>query len=347
MSGVRAVAPWLRRVAAAACLVLASACALLPVAVAQALPPLPEELAQAQDLRGAYRSALCLRDDMRTEDCATVLHRFAGERPAPRPPPANPAGYRLLFVPGFLASCFPSVETFADVVAAARAQGFDARALAAEGRNGVDANARMLAKQLKHLPADDRSIVLVGHSKGAVDALALIVARPELTRSVVAVLAVGGALQGSPLADRLHGLYRATLGAFPFPDCVPGDGDAVADLSPQLRRDWWAQHGAEVKVPVYSLVSVPDAERLSASLLLPYAGLARDSRYNDGMVLARDQIVTPGRLLGVVNADHLAVAIPFPGGLPWALTMTAVPFPRPQAVLAAIDVIAAETRPAK
>ena len=42
----------------------------------------------------------------------------------------------------------------------------------------------------------------------------------------------------------------------------------------------------------------------------------------------------------VVNADHLSVAIPFPGGLPWTFTMTATPFPRPQVVLAAIDVIA-------
>lgn len=93
---------------------------------------------------------------------------------------------------------------------------------------------------------------------------------------------------------------------------------------------------------MYALVSVPDAERLSPALLAPHAYLATHSPWNDGMLLAQDQVATPGRLLGIVNADHLAVAIPFPGGLPWTFTMTAVPFPRPQVVLAAIDVIAAD-----
>ena len=274
--------------------------------------------------------------------CAAALHRFAGEQAAAAPPPADPARWRLLFVPGFLASCFPAADSFADVVTAARAQGFAAQVLTAEGRNGVEANARLLAAQVDALPDDGRRIVFVGHSKGSVDALEVLVARPDIARRVAAVLAVGGALQGSPLADRLQGAYRATFGVFPFPACGWGEGNPVADLTPERRRAWWARHGAALTIPVYSLVSVPDAERLSAGLLVAHAYLAASSSWNDGMVLARDQLGAPGRLLGVVNADHLAVAIPFPGGLPWTFTMTATPFPRPQVVLAAIDVIAAD-----
>ena len=327
-----------------ACLLSAlalAASAAVPCAVA-AEPPLPAGLAAAVDLRGAYRAALCERPDVGAAACADALRRFAGEPDAVRPPPADPARFRLLFVPGFLASCFPAADSFADVVVAARAQGFAAQVLAAEGRNDVSANARLLAAQVEVLPDDGRRLILVGHSKGSADALELVVARPDLARRVAAVLAVGGALQGSPLADLLRGTYRATFAAVPFPACAWGDGDPVADLTPARRRAWWARHGAALPVPVYSLVSVADVDRLSPALLLAHAYLSGLSPQNDGMVLARDQVGAPGRLLGVVNADHLTVAIPFPGGVPWTFTMTATAFPRPQAVLAAIDVIAAD-----
>ena len=59
------------------------------------------------------------------------------------------------------------------------------------------------------------------------------------------------------------------------------------------------------------------------------------------MLRPRDQVVAAGSLLGVVNADHLSVAIPYPGSL-WVLVYTSIPFARPQVVLAAIDVIAAQ-----
>lgn len=323
-----------------AALVAAGCASVPPAGTGEAA--LPAGLAGAIDLRGPYRAALCSRADMSEAACGSALHRFAGERTSARPPAADPARFRLLFVPGFLASCFPAADSFADVVEAARAQGFAAQVLAAEGRNSVEANARLLAAQVDALPDDGRRIVFVGHSKGSVDALEVLVARPDVARRVAAVLAVGGALQGSPLADRLHGAYRATFGIFPFPACAWGEGDPVGDLTPERRRDWWARHGGALPVPVYSLVSVPGAERLSPALLASHAYLAAISPWNDGMLLAQDQVGVPGRLLGVVNADHLAVAIPFPGGLPWTFTMTAAPFPRPQVVLAAIDVIAAE-----
>ncbi len=95
-------------------------------------------------------------------------------------------------------------------------------------------------------------------------------------------------------------------------------------------------------MPVYALVSVPAPDRLSAMLLLPRALLAAHSRYNDGMLLAADQVAPGARLLGVIDADHVSAAIPYPPGLPWVLWFTTTPFPRGDVVLAAIDVVAAQ-----
>jgi hypothetical protein len=305
--------------------------------------PLPAEMAPAIDLRGAYRAALCARPGLTGSACAQTLYRFAGEVPAAAPPAAVAARYRLLFVPGFLASCFTSLHTFADVVAAAREAGFAVDELRAGGRDSIAANARGLAEQIARLPPDGRRLVVIAHSKGAADILEMLVAQPGLAARIDAIVGVTGAFGGSPLADSLAFAYRVTFGAYPFEACAEGEGDPMADLEPVRRRAWWAAHGQAIRVPVYSLVTVPTPDRISAMLLLPQALLGGHSRYNDGMLLAADQLAPGGRLLGVVNADHVSAAIPYPPELPWVLWFTTAQFPRADVVLAAIDVVAAQS----
>lgn len=318
-----------------------SAALVLLAAGAALAGDLPDGLRTERDLRGAYRSALCERADVPPAACARDLRTYAGEAPGMRPPAADPTRYRLLFVPGFLAACFAGVHSFADVIEAARKEGYAADILAVGGRNGVAANARLIAQQIDRLPADGRRIVLVGHSKGAAEALQVLAERSDLAPRVAAVLSIAGALQGSPLAEELDTVYGATLGILPFANCDRGDGTPVADLTPKARAQWWSTVAPQLRTPLYSLVALPDLDRLSPSMVIPYASLARFSRDNDGMLLARDQVGPGGRLLGVVNADHLTAGIPYPGDA-WVLVFAAVPFARAQVILAAIDVIANE-----
>lgn len=305
--------------------------------------PLPSALAGSRDLRGIYRAALCSRADIAAEVCARALRSYDGEAPAARPPPAAAARYRLLFVPGFMASCFPLIHSFEDAADAARKAGFAAEMVPVGGRNGIAANAQIIANAIEALPADGRRLVLIGHSKGANDILELLVTRPDLAPRVEAVLTVAGALQGSPLAEDLHFAYEYTLGVVPFPACERGQGDPVADLKPATREQWWKTVGATLRTPIYSLVTLPDLDRLSPGLVLAYTLLRRYTSDNDGMLRVQDQVAASGSLLGVVNADHLSVAIPYPGYW-WVFVFTSSYFPRPQAVLAALDVISAERR---
>ena len=80
-------------------------------------------------------------------------------------------------------------------------------------------------------------------------------------------------------------------------------------------------------------------ELAGPSLVLTFAGLSSYTSDNDGMLRVQDQVAPPGQLLGVVNADHLSVGIPYPGNA-YVFAFSAMPFPRPQVVLAAVDVIA-------
>jgi hypothetical protein len=300
----------------------------------------------ADDLRGVYRAALCGRPDMSADECSRTVRGTDGVAQSSAPPRADASRYRLLFVPGFMASCFPGIHSFADIVLEARKEGYAADVLAVGGRNGVPANAKLIAEQLARGPDDGRRIVLIGHSKGADDALEAIATRPDLAPRIVAVLSVAGALNGSPHADDLRGAYTLVLADWPFSSCAPGEGDPVRDLTPEARRAWWARNADTLRTPVYSLAALPDLDRLSPALVVPYLALARLSRDNDGMLLSHNEVAPGGHLLGFVNADHLAVAIPYPGNQ-YVLVFNATPFPRPQVFLSAIDVIAQreETRP--
>jgi hypothetical protein len=144
----------------AAAALLCAACATDPLPSRDVTPPLPTGLAGARDLRAPFRAAFCARES----DCEASLYRFAGEAPAVRAPVADPARFRLLFVPGFLASCFPDIHTFGDVMTAARAQGFAVDYLDVEGRGGIAGNAQALAQKMAGLPDDGRHFILVAPS---------------------------------------------------------------------------------------------------------------------------------------------------------------------------------------
>lgn len=338
-----------RLAAAAAAVLLLGSCAIRSSirhddSVAPPLPATDAGEPAVRDLRGEYRAALCARAGMAGDRCASTLQRFAGEREASLPPRAEPDAYRLVFVPGFLSSCVPGFNTFADVIAAARAAGFEAQLLDVGGRGSVEANAAQLALQIGQLPDDGRRLLIVGHSKGVLDALAAMVLHPHLAQRVAAVIGVAGAFNGSPLADQLRGLYRVAVASNPLLRCESGAGDELEGLRPEARRAWWRDHGRALTMPVYALVALPDAARVSPVLALTHGRLAEIDRHNDGQLLARDQVAPGGILLGYINVDHLEAAIPRPRRLPWTMLMAHADVPRADIVLAAIDAIAADLK---
>jgi hypothetical protein len=133
---------------------------------------------------------------------------------------------------------------------------------------------------------------------------------PHPPLPLAAILGVAGAFNGSPLAGDLNRFYRTWLASFPLPRCKRGTGDEIDELRPEVRAAWWQRHGPSIAVPVFSLVAAPRPDQVSPLLRATYRHLAQLDPRNDGKLLARDQLVPDGSLLGYVNADHWAVAIP-------------------------------------
>jgi hypothetical protein len=244
-------------------------------------------------------------------------------------------------VPGIFNDCFNGAfHPFTDVIKPLIESGFAVHDFRAAGRASSAENAERLVQQLKELDPDPRPFIMVVYSKGLPDVLELLVRYPETARQIAAIVSIAGASNGSPIADDLYEFYRDWLAGLPLPGCDRGTGEEVNDLRRDVRLDWWRQNRSAITVPIFSIVTVPRVDRVSSILKQPYKKLARIDSHNDGQLLWYDAIVTRGYLLGYVNADHLAVAIPISQQIPALSFLFKDNVPRLALVKAALEVVA-------
>jgi len=275
----------------------------------------PGGQAGLRDLRAGFRTALCTQlAGAPGRTCDQVITRMGGEPlPDDRPFPAPSviaSRYRIGIVPGFLAECFDDeARPFAAEEKALRAKGFEVVYLKTTGRGRVDVNAWVVSQQIAALPPDPRPFLLVGYSKGMPEALDMVVKYPAARAQVAAIVGVAGAVLGSPLVDRYEEVYQDMLMGLPFGKCAADTGEGVHDLRRDVRVAWWLKHGQQITVPMYSLVALPERERVSPVMAGTHAQLSRIDPRNDGQLLWTDAVAVPGALVGYVNADHWAMAM--------------------------------------
>jgi pimeloyl-ACP methyl ester carboxylesterase len=221
--------------------------------------------------------------------CEKQLHRLADEEPVLHPLvslPAHDTRYRVLIVPGLFGECLADIATpFAD------------------------ASARLRRLGSRFAP-DDR-LLLIGHSKGAVDILHFLANHPDLAERVDAVVSVAGAINGSPIANQMAVHYERWLADLDVEGCPAGDGGAVESLRRPVRLEWLATHPLPTDVPRFSVVGFTEKGNTAHILRWAWEDLARVDPRNDGQLLFFDQVIPGATLLGYANADHFAVAIPF------------------------------------
>lgn len=329
---------------------LLAGCAAAPLRPeAERLPPLVTttvEQAAVRDLRADYRQALCAQlAGVPGRTCDQVLTRMGGEAaPDARPFPSVAEltrRYRIAIVPGILAGCLGAEDRpFAAAAKELRARGFEVDDLPTAGRGSVAANAELLAREIAALPDDPRPLLVFAYSKGLADLLTLVVNSPPARGRIAAVVAVAGAVNGSELAERYEATYRAMLMELPFGECEAGTGEEVHDLRRDVRVGWWRAHWKEIGLPIYSIVALPDRDRVSPSLAPMHAQLADIDLHNDGQLLWTDAVAVPGALLGYVNADHWAIAMQLSLAFPILASAFVDDVPRAALLAAAIEVVA-------
>jgi hypothetical protein len=288
---------------------------------ASPLPMLPAAGIGIDDQRGRFREILCAVDEAHGHQlpeyrpCDDILHRFPGEPPGTSKPvhlgPAQ-AKLRVALVSGLGAECFAGLVTaFQFALEHVQGFGYQTASIRVDGLSSSTNNGRQVkdAVVAMHLAPQER-LVLIGYSKGTPDILEGLVTYRELAQRVAAVVSVAGSINGSPLADDAPASMLGMLEYLPGSECDEGDGGAMDSLKPSIRRDFLRTHELPKTVQYYSVASFAQREQISFGLRGSYDDLARIDPRNDSQMLFYDQIIPGGALLGFVNADHWAVALP-------------------------------------
>jgi hypothetical protein len=282
---------------------------------------MPAALAGVEDHRARYREILCAV--LGSQDaaagaarCEASLHRMAFEgAPTGRTVHLGPPRItlRLGVVPGYGAYCFADlVSVLADARAHIEGLGWPSDVLNVEGLSSSVRNAGLLRDQVIAAPlAPGERFVLIGYSKGAADMLEMLARYPETRPRVAAAVSLAGTVMGSPLADDPPRLLPVLAEALSGGRCTAGDGAAFASLRRTERIEFLARFPpASYGVPLYSLGAFASLERTSRVLQPMHNRLAAMDPRNDSQTLSTDQVIPSSALLGYLNADHWAVALP-------------------------------------
>ena len=190
--------------------------------------------------------------------------------------------------------------------------GYDMALLQVDALSSSANNARQIRDAIMAMPAEPGAprLVLIGYSKGGA----------RHPRS-------GGRLSRNPQPRRgggQRGRRHRRLGAGQRCRAVPGRPAAAlsrCDLrfgrrrrgrkpATGTRKAWLAQNPLPRELRYYSLVTFPQPERISSILKASYNKLARIDARNDSQVIFYDQVMPGSTLVGYINADHWALAVP-------------------------------------
>jgi hypothetical protein len=251
-----------------------------------------------------------------------MLHRLDNE-PLPSGKPvtldASPVKLRIRIVPGIFGQCAEGHATpFLDAVRPQPGKGydlgrfgFDVAAFRVSGRGSSAENAAQIREQIAamHLAPGER-LVLIGHSKGMSDLIELIGGDRSVVPPGSAIVSLTGVVAGTPIADMGEDLYRP-LRHVSLPGCSADDGGGVTSLTRRERLKYLAAHPLPADLHYYSVAAFARPTMISAALKPTYLALARTDARNDGNVIFTDSIIPGSKILGYVDADHWAVAMPF------------------------------------
>ena len=275
-----------------------------------------------QDERGRFREIYCQILEARKDSvpdyraCDEAIVRVGQESGGTgKAVTIGPAHRRLklLFVPGVGWDCFSKWLAMEDTIPEHLRQfGYDMETVKIDGLASSASNAGKIREAVLAMSSagGQPDLVLLGYSKGAADVLVALADYPEIRERVAAVVSLAGAIGGSPLANDASDAEINLLQHFPASTCKPVDGGALQDLRPETRKAWLNGHTLPAGIAYYSMITFPAPGQISSLLRGSYRKLSRIDARNDSQVIFYDQFLPDSTLVGFLNADHWAVAVP-------------------------------------
>jgi hypothetical protein len=282
----------------------------------------PIGYAGISDERARFREIFCaIQQDHGSRfpdnrQCDQALHKLLSE-PGGRGDPVYLGNARLplrfVIIPGLAEECVSNlIRPFSDARPHVESLGFKTDFIMVSGLGGSAQNAAQIEDAVASMPrTPGEKLVFIGYSKGATDVIEALARNPQLAAQTVAVVTLAGVVSGTPIADDVPELLKKLADLIMEGRCPPGYGRAIESLSRKERLTWLSTNALPASVRFYSLAAFTDREGISLILRSSYDKLALVDPRNDSQVTFHDALVPGGVLLGYLNADHWAVALPF------------------------------------
>ena len=223
----------------------------------------------------------------------------------------------VVAVGGYLSACMRwMAPVFVDALAHLQNLGANTTTALVAGRCGTVYNSEIVKDTIESLPlGDNDKVIIVAHSKGVLDTMEMIDRFPQTAKHINAFIGVTGPVGGSPLSTELPYILRKILVNLPLPTCSTGDKLALHDLQPEIRKDFLSRFTMPEHIKAFSIAAWPSGGKgrggMSTAFKFMRDILNRHDVANDGYVLVRDMIIPGSTMLGIMDADHAAVAMPF------------------------------------
>jgi hypothetical protein len=218
--------------------------------------------------------------------------------------------YQVLLVPGYLSDLNPA--HFADHMQWLASLGVAYQKVAIRSGHSAEINGTVIANAIR---ASTKPVILITHSKGAIDTLDALLSAPPLRSKVAGWIALQGPFFGSPVADKLlDGSLLNPIFATVILGFFGGTRESAQSLTTSASRAYYRAREAAIAqllrdVPAVAFTSIIESAPGTAAntaLYIPHDLLARDGIRSDGLV-PLDSAVLPGMdVVRVAGVDHIA-----------------------------------------
>lgn len=217
------------------------------------------------------------------------------------PPDANQ--YKYLVVDGLFTERYPGYMS--ENIKHLQDQGLSVSKVSIDSDASVAANAKAVRDAVLEASASGQQVVLIGHSKGGVDATAALSLYPELTPHVRAMISMQAPYGGTPVSTDLQNcpelrphVNRAIENMF------QGDPAALQDLSYESRKTFLSQHPYPAEeIPTISLAT-SSTSALSLTAKAAHYIQHRYGEKSDGLVVDKDAEIPGSYVIRLQDMDH-------------------------------------------